>query len=116
MSEPQMTKHDHILMGLFSSLQAAAMQQMGKIQNPATGSVDPDLEGAATTIDILEMLKVKCRHETPEELIRFMDGAVMDLQMNFLEEKKKAKAGNDEGPWENPSSEDQTEDETGAKA
>ncbi len=88
MSEMQMSKHDHILMGLFSSLQAAAMQQMGKIPNPATGKNDVDLGGAGSTIDILEMLKVKCRDNTPETLLRFMDNAVMDLQMNFLDAKK----------------------------
>ena len=89
MTEIKMTKHDHILMGFFSSLQAAAMQQMGKIQNPATGKMDVDLKGAAATIDILDMLKVKCRTETPVELLRFMDNAVMEIQMKFLDEKKK---------------------------
>jgi len=98
----QMTKHDHILMGLFSSLQAAAMQQMGKMPNPATGKNEQDLSGAASTIDILDMLKVKCRQDTPEDLLRFMDNAVMDLQMNFMDEKKKH--------------EDSGSDETGAKA
>ncbi len=102
MTDIQMTKHDHILMGLFSSLQAAAMQQMGKIQNPTTGKNELDLNGAASTIDILDMLKVKCRMDTPEELLRFMDNAVMDLQMSFLDEKKKH--------------EDSGEDKTGAEA
>ena len=37
----------------------------------------------------LDMLKVKCRGNTPEDLMRFMDNAVMDLQMNFLDVKKK---------------------------
>lgn len=89
MTDIQMSRHDHILMGFFSSLQAAAMQQMGKIHNPATGEFETDLAGASSTIDILDMLKVKCRTETPEELLRFMDNAVMDLQMSYLDEKKK---------------------------
>jgi len=101
MTDIQMTKHDHILMGLFSSLQAAAMQQMGKIHNPATGKMDVDLAGASSTIDILDMLKAKCRTETPEELLRFMDGAVMDLQMNFLDEKKRHEGGETQGTEEN---------------
>lgn len=89
MSEINLTKHDHVLIGLFSSLQAAAMAQMGKIQNPATGEIERDLVQAQSTIDILDMLKTKCRTETPEDLLRFMDNSVMDLQMNFLDEKKK---------------------------
>ena len=108
MSGIQMTKHDHILMGLFSSLQAAAMHQMGKMPNPATGSTEMDLAGAASTIDILDMLKVKCRVDTPEDLLRFMDNAVMDLQMNFLDEKKKHEA--------TAEAETQGQDENGAKA
>lgn len=97
MSDIQMTKHDHVLMGFFSSLQAAVMQQMGKIQNPATGNMDLDLAGAASTIDILDMLKTKCRTDTPDELLRFMDNAVMELQMNYLDEKKKAQSTEETG-------------------
>jgi len=89
MSEMNLSKHDHVLIGFFSSLQAAAMQQMGKMQNPMTGELERDLTQAQATIDILEMLKAKCRTDTPDELLRFMDNAVMELQMNFLDEKKK---------------------------
>ena len=92
MSETNLTKHDHVLIGLFSSLQAAAMQQMGKIQNPMTGEIERDMAAAQSSIDILEMLKVKCRHDTPEDLVRFMDNSVMELQMNYLDEKKKDEA------------------------
>ena len=89
MSELNLSKHDHILMGFFSSLQFAAMQHMGKVQNPMSGEIERDMEAARSTIDILDMLKVKCRTDTPDELVRFMDNAVMELQMNFLDEKKK---------------------------
>lgn len=89
MSESQLSKHDHLLMMFFSSLQAEAMMHMGKIQNPVSGEVDRNLEAAQATIDILDMLKVKCRTDTPEDLLRYMDNAVMELQMNFLDEKKK---------------------------
>lgn len=89
MSDVNLSKQDHVLIGLFSSLQAAAMQQMGKIQNPMTGEIERDMVAAQSTIDILDMLKVKCRTETPEELLRFMDNSVMELQMNYLDEKKK---------------------------
>ena len=39
MKENGMTKHDQILLGMVFSLQASAMQQMGKIQNPVTGEI-----------------------------------------------------------------------------
>jgi hypothetical protein len=92
MGTDDLTKHDHILAGLVFSLQAAAMQQLGKIQNPMTGEVEKDLEQARGTIDILEMLKAKCRTDTPPDLLRLLDGAVMDLQLNYMDEIKKKPA------------------------
>ena len=88
-----MTRHDQVLMGLVWSLQASAMQQMGKIQDPVTGEMQKNLEQARSSIDVLEMLKVKCRVDTPEEILRMLDGAVMDLQLNFMDEMKKETAG-----------------------
>lgn len=91
MNDQGMSKHDHVLAGLMFSLQAAAMQQLGKIQDPATGEVNVDLDQARSTIDVLEMLKAKCRTDTPNDLLRALDGAVMDLQLNFMEESKKSR-------------------------
>ena len=85
-----MSKHDHVLAGLMFSLQATAMQQMGKVQDPSTGEVEVSLAQAKATIDVLEMLKAKCRTDTPDELLRALDGAVMDLQMNYMDEMKKS--------------------------
>jgi hypothetical protein len=107
MSEMNLSKHDHILIGFFSSLQAEAMMHMGKIQNPMTNQIDRNMEAAHATIDILEMLKVKCRTDTPEDLLRFMDNAVMELQMNFLDEKKKDAAQATEEPAEEKNETDQ---------
>ncbi len=92
LSELNLSKHDHVLIGFFSSLQAAAMQHMGKLANPVTGEIERDMLAAQSTIDILEMLKAKCRTDTPDELLRFMDNAVMEIQMNYLDEKKKDEA------------------------
>lgn len=89
MSDNNLSKHDHLLMMFFSSLQAEAMMHMGKIQNPTTGQVERNMEAAQATIDLLDMLKVKCRTDTPADLLRYMDNSVMELQMNYLDEKKK---------------------------
>jgi len=88
MSE-EFTKHDQVLMSLAMNLQGIAMVQLGKLSSPASGEVERDLEGARGTIDILEMLKVKCRTGTPEPVVRLLDQAVMDLQMNYLDELKR---------------------------
>lgn len=85
----QLSKHDHVLLSLTMNLQTMAMVQLGKVASPHTGELERDLEGARGTIDILDMLKVKCRHDTPEGIVKLLDQAVMDLQMNFLEEQKR---------------------------
>jgi len=115
MGNNEMTKHDHILAGLVFSLQAAAMQQLGKIQNPMTGEVETDLDQAKGTIDILDMLKAKCRTDTPGELLRMMDAAVMDLQLNYTDEiKKAARAASEEDVQEAPEPEEESSDEAPA--
>jgi hypothetical protein len=108
---PEMTKHDHVLAGLVFSLQAAAMQQLGKIQNPMTGEIQLELDQARGTIDVLEMLKVKCRTDTPEDLLRMIDSAVMDLQLNYMDEVKKAQQDPAEGEMD-PGASDEEKDES----
>ena len=99
MNDQTPSKHDQVLFHLVVNLQMMAMQQLGKLQHPVTGETGRDLEQARGTIDILEMLKTKCRTDTPEEILRILDQAVMDLQLNYLDEAKKgdtAGAGEDE--------------------
>jgi hypothetical protein len=91
----ELTRHDHVLMGLVFSLQAAAMQQLGKLQDPQTGEVTRDLEQAHATIDILEMLKAKCRTATPPDLLRLVDQTVLNLQLNYMDELKRPAPGVD---------------------
>jgi len=116
MGSNEMSKHDHVLAGLVFSLQAAAMQQMGKIQNPMTGEIEKDLDQAKGTIDILDMLKVKCRTDTPEELVRMIDGAVMDLQLNYMDEVKKSAARDDDAAAENETAAETPQDDAGDEA
>jgi hypothetical protein len=82
------SKHDQVLMALSLNLQSIAMVQLGKVTSPATGELERDLAAARATIDILEMLKVKCRTDTAAPVLRLLDQAVMDLQMNYLDELK----------------------------
>lgn len=92
MSDDAFSKHDHVLLGLVMTLQYAAMQQLGKLTSPATGKIERDLDAARATIDLLEMLKVKCRTGTPAAVLQPLDTAVMELQMNFLDELRKEQA------------------------
>ena len=88
MMSDQVSKHDQVLLALALNLQSIAMVQLGKMTSPASGTVERDLDAARGTIDILEMLKVKCRTDTAAPVVRMLDQAVMDLQMNYLDELK----------------------------
>ncbi len=96
MSSTEFGKHDRTLVALITQYQTLAMVSLGKIQNPATAKMERDLDQARIFIDILEMLKVKCRTDTPADILRLLDTAVMDLQLNYLDEKKKEAAASDE--------------------
>jgi hypothetical protein len=54
-----LAKMDPLLLQLILSLQAGAMQQMGKIASPIDGKVERDLKAAQFSIDILDMLDKK---------------------------------------------------------
>ncbi len=113
----QFSKHDHVLLSLTMNLQTMAMVQLGKVSNPATGETELDLEAARSTIDILEMLKAKCRTDTPEAALKMLEQAVMDLQMNYLDEIKRDRKSVDtdaDGDADTDETEDPTPEDTDA--
>lgn len=89
MSEPTDNYDVHFFQLLFS-LQAGAMQQMGKIASPLTGKVERDLNLAKASIDMLDMLQRKTRGNlTPEEK-RLIDHILYELRLNYIDEVKKS--------------------------
>lgn len=81
-------KHDQTLLLLVMNLQSSALVQLGKLADPATGETRRDLDAARLTIDLLEMLRAKCR-EIPAEVKSLLDRTVMDLHLNFADEARK---------------------------
>jgi Domain of unknown function (DUF1844) len=80
---------DQHLAQLVLSLQAGAMQQMGKTINPATGAVDRDMEVAKYTIDIIDMLGRKMHGNLTPDEDRFLGAILADLRLNFVDESGK---------------------------
>lgn len=82
-------KQQMLFIQLISSLQAGALQQLGKIKNPATDKIERDLVQAEFTIDMLDMLAAKTKgNNTPEE-DRFLTTLLAELKLNFVDEKSK---------------------------
>ena len=64
----------------------AAMQQLGKLYDPVTGSVQRDLEQAALSIDTLDMLFEKSRGNLTVDEENFLKHIISELKLNYVDE------------------------------
>jgi hypothetical protein len=71
--------------------QTAALQQMGKVQNPLTQKIERDLDQARLSIDILEMIQNKTKNNLSENEKKYLEHALFELRMNFVDEMSKDK-------------------------
>ena len=74
---------------LVLSLQAAAMQQMGKVANPISGKIERNLNMAKNSIDMLEMVERKTRGNLNDDERRLIEHVLYELRINFVDELKK---------------------------
>jgi hypothetical protein len=82
-------KNEFYFVQLVITFQAAAMQQMGKLQNPITQKVERNLELARSSIDMLEMLQDKTKNNLTENEKELLEHSLYELRMNYLDEVKK---------------------------
>jgi hypothetical protein len=71
--------------------QTAALQQMGKVQNPITQKIERDLDQARLSIDILEMIQNKTKNNLSENEKKYLEHTLFELRMNFVDEMGKDK-------------------------
>ena len=83
-----MEKNDQILLQLVYMFHSAAMQGLGKIADPS-GKINKNLDYVSQTIDLLEMLKLKTKGNTTEEIEKTMDLMLSELKLNYVDEKGK---------------------------
>jgi len=100
-------KIDQMFLNLVLTLHSAAMQQMGKLKNPMTDTIERNLGQAEISIDMLDMIKKKTDGNLSEEENKFLTQMLNELKMNFMDEKNK---GEDKPPDEESKDED-SEDE-----
>ncbi len=78
-------------MQLVAMFQVAAMQQLGKVPNPATNEIERDLDQARVSIDMLEMLKQRTEGNRSEAESEVLDKVLFELQMNYVDETRRPK-------------------------
>jgi len=74
---------------LVLSLQAGAMQHLGKIVSPVTGKVERDLAMAQGTINLLEMLQRKTQGNLTKDEQELLQHVLYELRLNFVDERSK---------------------------
>ncbi len=90
MSKDESEKKDEALfVQLVLMFQAAAMQQMGKVQNPVTRKVERNLQQARFSIDMLEMIQDRTKNNLSENEKKFLEHTLFELRMNYVDEIKR---------------------------
>lgn len=89
MTEPKPSIDVHFLR-LVTSLQMAALQNMGRMASPVTNKVSRDFDQAQNSIEMLAMLAEKTDGNLSAEEKDLIDRTMFELRMMFVEESKKS--------------------------
>ncbi|MEW6510604.1 MAG: DUF1844 domain-containing protein [Bacteroidota bacterium] len=71
-------------------LHTAAMQHMGKLKNPATDTVERNLDAAQTMIDLLDMIRHRTRGNLSDDEAKLVDQMLRELRLNYVDEAGKS--------------------------
>jgi polyhydroxyalkanoate synthesis regulator phasin len=82
-SSAEMNKY--LFVNLVTMLSMSAMQQLGKLVNPAAGKAEINLDAAQATIDTLDMLAAKTSGNLDKDEARLMKDTLSTLKLNFVE-------------------------------
>jgi len=86
MDETQPSKNSILFTRLLLILHTTAMQEMGKIADPATGRIVRDLPQAGIAIDSISMLREKCRGNLSAEEERLISHLLSEARLNYVDE------------------------------
>ncbi len=91
-------KQSMLLVQLVALFQTAALQQMGKLKNPVTDTLERDLAQAQISIDMVEMLHTKMKGNLTADEERMMSTILRDLRLNYVDEVQKDSSTTQEPP------------------
>jgi hypothetical protein len=69
---------------LINAMAQPALLYLGEIPHPATGQSTLDLEGARIQIDMLDLLRVKCRGNLTPQEDNLLESVLHHLRMRFV--------------------------------
>ena len=82
-------KDDPLFYQIVLTFHAAAWQQLGKTANPFTNKSEVDLQAASLSINMIDSIKNKTRGNLSPQEQKFLEQALSDLKINYMEELKK---------------------------
>jgi len=82
-------RNEYLFHHLVAMFQTLALQQLGKLVSPITGKMERDLQQARITIDMLQMIKDRTKGNLEQGERMVLDRALLELQMNFVDEMKR---------------------------
>ncbi len=88
MAAPQYNKKE-LFTFLVTQFSSSAWSQLGKTPNPLTGKPEKNLEAAALSIDMLEMLQFKTAGNLNKVEDKTISDAVRELKLSFMEESNR---------------------------
>jgi hypothetical protein len=84
-----MNQQEQLFAQLLYIFHSSGMQGLGKIMNPMTNALEPNLEQAKQSIEMLEMLRDKTKGNLTEESERLLHQFLSDLRLNYVDEVNK---------------------------
>ena len=69
---------------LINAMAQPALLYLGEIPHPATGQPTVDLEGARIQIDMLDLLRVKCRGNLTPQEDNLLESVLHQLRMRYV--------------------------------
>ncbi len=91
-------KYEIMFTQLVLMFHTAAMQQLGKLKNPLTDTLERDLEAAQNSIDLLDMLREKTHGNLSSEESRLLMQVIQELKLNYVDEAGKPQEKGEKAP------------------
>jgi PIN domain nuclease of toxin-antitoxin system len=82
-------KNEMLFIQIVSMFHGAALQQMGKLKNPLSDKIERDMQQAELSIDMLDMLKEKCKGNLSPDEEKYLSTILQELKLNFVDEQAK---------------------------
>ena len=109
--------NEMLFMQIVAMFHGMALQNMGKVMNPATQKTERDLAQAKGAIDILGMLQAKTAGNLSQGEQQMLEHTLFELQMNYVDEVNKDRAkGEEKGASEGEAAEGEASEEVKEEA